>query len=276
MHLIYARFWTKVMYDEGILDFIEPFSVLKNQGMILGANGLKMSKSKGNIVTPDEMVEKYGADALRLYILFMGPFEAELEWNEEGIAGTYRFLKRVWSVVLETAEPPTMEKDDDFISELRYNTARTVKKVTEDVDSFAFNTAVAAMMEFMNFLSANRERAGATGMLWRDSIRKLLILMAPMTPFISDELWERMNFPGDTVCRQEWPSWDENDIVLDTVEIVVQVRGKIRSRIRIDTDASTDEIEKKALSLDRIKEILGGNEPRRVVVVPGKLVNIIP
>ncbi|MCD4774574.1 MAG: leucine--tRNA ligase [Candidatus Aegiribacteria sp.] len=276
MHLIYARFWTKVMYDEGMLDFAEPFSVLKNQGMILGGDGQKMSKSKGNIVTPDEMVEKYGADALRLYILFMGPFEAELDWSEKGIAGTYRFLRRVWSVVHETAEPVPTEQDDDFITELRYNTARTVKKVTEDIDSFAFNTAVAAMMEFVNFLSANRERAGTAGEFWRDSIRKLLVLMAPMTPFISDELWERMNFPGDTVFRWEWPSWDEDDLILDTVEIVVQVRGKIRGRIRIATNASTDEIEKKALSLDRIEEMLGDKEPRRVIVVPGKLVNVIP
>ncbi len=276
MHLIYARFWTKVMFDDGMLDFDEPFSVLKNQGMILGADGQKMSKSKGNIVTPDEMVEKYGADALRLYILFMGPFEAELDWSEEGIAGTYRFLKRVWAVVHETAEPVPMEPDEDFIAELRYFAARTVKKVTEDINSFAFNTGVAAMMEYLNFLSANRERAGAAGSLWKDSIRKLLVLLAPMTPFISDELWERMNFPGDTVAEQEWPSWNEADLVLDTVEIVVQVKGKIRARMRVPSETSADELQKRALSLDRIEELLGGSEPRRVIVVPGKLVNIIP
>jgi len=276
MHLIYARFWTKVMYDEGMLDFTEPFSVLKNQGMILGADGQKMSKSKGNIVTPDEMVEKYGADALRLYILFMGPFEAELEWSEEGIAGTYRFLKRVWSVVHETVDPKPQDRDDDFIAELCYNIARTVKKVTEDMDSFAFNTAVAAMMEFVNFLSANRGKAGASGNIWRDSIRKLLVLLAPMTPFIAEELWERMSFSGDTVIQQEWPSWDENDLVLDSIEMVVQVKGKIRARIRVSPDAPSSEIEKKALSLDRIEEILDGSKPRRVIVVPGKLVNVIP
>ncbi len=276
MHLIYARFWTKVMYDAGLLDFTEPFSVLKNQGMILGADGMKMSKSKGNIVTPDEMVEKYGADALRLYILFMGPFEAELEWSEDGISGTYRFLKRVWSVVLETSEVESTAVDDDFVAKLRYHTARTVKKVTEDMDSFAFNTAVAALMEFVNFLSSGREKAGAAGHLWKDSIRKLLVLLAPMTPFISDELWERLNFPGDTVFKQEWPSWDENDLILNTVEMVVQVKGKIRGRITVNTDAGDDEIKTEALSLLKIKEILGGREPGRVIVVPGKLVNIIP
>jgi leucyl-tRNA synthetase len=206
----------------------------------------------------------------------MGPFEAELEWSEEGISGTYRFLKRVWSVVLETSEVKSSAVDDDFVAKLRYNTVRTVKKVTEDMDSFAFNTAVAALMEFVNFLSSNREKAGSSGHLWNDSIRKLLVLIAPMTPFISDELWERLNFPGDTVFRQEWPSWDENDLILNTVEMVVQVKGKIRGRITINTDAGNDEIEMEALSLLKIKEILGGRKPGRVIVVPGKLVNIIP
>jgi leucyl-tRNA synthetase len=276
MHLIYARFWTKVMYDAGMLDFTEPFPVLKNQGMILGANGQKMSKSKGNIVTPDEMVGKYGADALRLYILFMGPFEAELEWSEDGIAGTYRFLKRVWSVVLETADSATLAPDEDFISRLRFQLARTVKKVTEDMDIFAFNTAVAALMEFVNFLSADRDKAGTCSDLWRDSIRKLLILLAPMTPFLSEELWQKMGFPGETVIMQEWPGWIEEDLMQDTMEMVVQIKGKIRARIAVATGASPEEIRNRALGHERIRSILGGTEPRRVIIVPGRLVNIIP
>lgn len=276
MHLIYARFWTKVMFDAGMLDFTEPFAVLKNQGMILGADGQKMSKSKGNVVTPDEMVEKYGVDALRLYILFMGPFEAELEWSEEGIAGTYRFLKRVWAVINETAGLTVSGEDGDFEAELRFQTARTVKKVTEDIDGFAFNTGVAALMEYVNFLSSNRHRAGSAGELWKDSVRKLLVLLAPMTPFISEELWHRMGFEGDTVFHQEWPEWDEDDLVLDTVEVVVQVRGRIRGRMMISPDASEEEMRRRALALDRVIEILDGSEPRRVIVVPGKLVNIIP
>ncbi|OPL17882.1 MAG: leucine--tRNA ligase [Candidatus Aegiribacteria sp. MLS_C] len=276
MHLIYARFWTKVMYDAGMLDFTEPFAVLKNQGMILGADGQKMSKSKGNVVTPDEMVEKYGVDALRLYILFMGPFEAELEWSEEGIAGTYRFLKRVWTVFTETAGAVTGAEDPDLMAELRYQTARTLKKVTEDIDGFAFNTAVAALMEFVNFLSSSRERAGKAGSLWRESLRRLLVIMAPMTPFMSEELWHRMGFEGDTVFHQPWPYWEEEDLVLDTVEVVVQVRGRIRGRMTVSPEASEDEVRRRALQLDRIVEILDGAEPRRVIVVPGKLVNIIP
>ena len=276
MHLIYARFWTKVMYDAGMLDFTEPFSVLKNQGMILGADGQKMSKSKGNVVTPDEMVEKYGADALRLYILFMGPFEAELEWSEEGIAGTYRFLKRVWTVVCETSGVEPAAVDHRLMEELRYQTARTLKKVTEDIDGFAFNTAVATLMEFVNFLSSSRDRAAEAGELWQDSLRKLLVLLAPMTPFIAEELWHRMDLPGDSVFLQSWPEWNEDDLVRDTVEMVVQVKGRIRGRMTVPTDASEEHMRKCALELDRIEEILQGRPPGRVIVVPGKLVNIIP
>ena len=276
MHLIYARFWTKVMYDAGMLDFTEPFPFLKNQGMILGVDGQKMSKSKGNVVTPDEMVGKYGADALRLYILFMGPFEAELDWSEEGIAGTYRFLKRLWSVVYDTAAVERLPVDREFVRELRYELARMLRKVTLDIDAFAFNTAVASLMEFVNFLSANRDRAGAAGEYWRGSIRQLITVMAPITPFITEEIWHRMGFPGESVFCEEWPCWDECDLVRDTVEMVIQVKGRIRSRIDVDPDASEESIRCLALADGKIQEILDGREPQRVIIVPGKLVNIIP
>ena len=276
MHLIYARFWTKVMFDEGLVNFNEPFPVLKNQGMILGADGQKMSKSKGNVITPDEMVAKYGADALRLYILFMGPFEAELGWSEDGIAGTYRFLKRVWSVVYDTASIARQPVDSTFVRELRYELSRMLKKVSEDIDEFAFNTAVAALMEFVNFLSANRGKAGTAGEFWRGAIRQLVTVMAPMTPFISEEIWHRMGFPGESVFFEEWPCWVESDLELDTVEMVVQVKGKIRARITVTSDATEDSIRQHALAEEKIAEILAGKEPRRVIIVPGKLVNIIP
>jgi len=276
MHLIYARFWTKVLYDAGMVGFIEPFPVLKNQGMILGADGQKMSKSKGNVVTPDEMVRKYGADALRLYILFMGPFEAELAWSEEGIAGTSRFLKRVWSLVYETASVERSETDDAFVREMRRQLARTVRKVTEDVDGFAFNTAVAALMEYVNFLTANRSRAGACREMWRGALRQLVTMLAPMTPFIAEELYRSMGFPGDSVFHQEWPCWSEDDLALETVEIVVQVTGRIRARIVVPAGASDEELTRAALSADKVAELLGGTAPRRVIVVPDKLVNIIP
>jgi leucyl-tRNA synthetase len=244
--------------------------------MLLGADHQKMSKSKGNVVTPDEMAEKYGVDALRLYILFMGPFEAELDWNEEGIPGTWRFLRRLWSLCLETAQPSEGGTDGPLVDELRYQLARTVKKVTLDIDGFQFNTAVAALMEFVNFLSSMRDRAGGTGDLWREAIGKTLVLLAPMAPFVSEELWHRLGYPGTTVHRQEWPSWDEADLAREMIELVVQVAGKIRGRIEVPVDADEESVKAAALALDRITEILDGAEPSRVIVVPGRLVNIIP
>ncbi len=278
MHLLYARFWTKVMYDAGIVGFQEPFEVLLNQGMLLGSDHQKMSKSKGNVVTPDEMAQRYGVDALRLYILFMGPFEAELEWSEEGIAGTYRFLKRVWNLVVETQAAALLPRDADFEKELRYQLARTIRKVTQDVDTFQFNTGVAAMMEFVNFLASEREQAGACLHTWREALRSLLVMLAPMTPFISEELGRSCGFvrEGETIHRTAWPEWVEADLARETVELAIQVAGRVRARLVVPVDAPDDEVGKAALAVDRIREILGGKEPRRVLVVPGRLVNIIP
>ncbi|MCD4706908.1 MAG: leucine--tRNA ligase [Candidatus Sabulitectum sp.] len=277
MHLIYARFWTKVMYDAGMLDFTEPFTCLKNQGMLISYDHQKMSKSKGNVVTPDEMVVKYGADALRLYIIFMGPFEAEIEWSEEGLAGTYRFVKRIWNLFLETADLKGIETDKAFDKELRYEFARTIKKVTEDMDGLQFNTAVAAMMEFLNFLSVNRGKAASAAGTWRKAQKDFLTVLAPAAPFVTDELWHVLGFGSrnETIHTQPWPVWNKGDIVKDTVEIVIQIKGKIRDRISVPAGASTEEIEQIALSREKIRDYLKGSIPRRVIVVPGRLVNII-
>lgn len=277
MHLIYARFWTKVMFDEGMLNFTEPFSCLKNQGMLLSYDHQKMSKSKGNVITPDEMVVKYGADALRLYIIFMGPFDAEIEWSEEGIAGTYRFVKRIWSLFNETAEIESASSDEAFEKELKYELARTVKKVTADIDSFQFNTAVAAMMEFLNFLSANRSRAAGAAESWRKAQKDFLVILAPCAPFISEDLWHSLGFgeSEETIHNQKWPEWVESDLEQDTIEMVVQIKGRIRDRIVVSADASKEDIEKIALGSDKVQSLLQGTEPRRIIVVPGRLVNII-
>ena len=274
MHLIYARFWTKVMYDAGMVDFSEPFTCLKNQGMLLSYDHQKMSKSRNNVVTPDEVVEKYGADALRLYILFMGPFEAELEWSEEGISGTYRFVRRIWSLfqhpVIPAESAPRLRK------EIRHHLAKTVKKVTEDIDSFQFNTAVASMMEFINFMASIRERAGSAEEEWNRARRDFLVLLAPMAPFIAEELWQRLEYPGETVHNNSWPGVCEDDLEQETVEIAVQIKGKLRDRITVPSGAGKEELEALALASPRVTQILGGNSPRRVIVVPGSLVNIIP
>ena len=279
MHLIYARFWTKVMFDAGLLNFKEPFTVLKNQGMLLSYDHQKMSKSKGNVITPDEMVVKYGADALRLYIVFMGPFEAEIEWSEDGIAGTHRFVKRIWNLFTETKNIKSDGRDESFENELKFLHAKTVKKVTEDINSFQFNTAVASMMEFLNFLSANRKKASSAKETWCNVQAEFLTILAPMAPFIAEELWHELGFgdstKNETIHEQNWPIWVAEDLVQDTVEIVVQVKGKIKDRITVPTNASKDEIEQIALGRERIIKILNGAAPRRVIIVPGRLVNII-
>ena len=281
MHLIYARFWTKVMFDAGMLNFKEPFSVLKNQGMLLSYDHQKMSKSKGNVITPDEMVVKYGADALRLYIIFMGPFEAEIEWSEDGIAGTHRFVKRIWNLFLETGIIESGEADESFAKELKFLHAKTVKKVTEDINSFQFNTAVAAMMEFLNFLSANRKKASSAKETWRKVQAEFLTILAPMAPFIAEDLWHELGFgkteenEKHTIHNQSWPAWVAEDLVQDSIEIVVQVKGKIKDRISVPANASKEEIEQIALGRERIIKLLNGAAPRRVIVVPGRLVNII-
>jgi leucyl-tRNA synthetase len=274
MHLIYARFFTKVMYDSGMVDFQEPFATLKNQGMLLSYDHQKMSKSKGNVITPDEVVARYGADALRLYILFMGPFEAELEWSEEGISGTYRFVRRVWKLFLSDREPAP--RDESLGREIRRRLAKTVKKVTDDVDTFQFNTAVAALMEFINFLAARRDRAGAALEEWNAARKDFLVLLAPMAPFIAEEIWQRLGLPGETVHRAPWPSARPEDLHQDTVEMAIQFTGRVRCRMTVPSDAGEGEITEMALSHPRVVELLQGREPRRVVVVPGSLVNIIP
>jgi leucyl-tRNA synthetase len=277
MHLIYARFWTKVMYDAGMLDFTEPFACLKNQGMLLSYDHQKMSKSRGNVVTPDEMVLKYGADALRLYVIFMGPFEAEIEWSEDGIAGTYRFVKRIFSLFQETADIANEKTDEVFDRQLRYELARTVKKVTGDIDGFQFNTAVAAMMEFINFLSANRGKASSAGGTWRRAQKDFLTLLAPAAPFIAEELWHLLDFGGDgeTVHTQSWPLCIQEDLITDTVEIAVQINGKVKDRILVPSDASSGEIERLAQNLEKVRAYFKETVPKRVIVVPGRLVNII-
>ncbi len=274
MHLLYARFWTKVMYDAGLVHFDEPFLRLKNQGMMLGADGRKMSKSLGNVVTPDEMASRYGADALRLYLLFIGPFEADVTWQETGIAGVYRFVKRVWYLALESLEegypegPPRAERD------FRYQLHRTIKKVSLDIDNFEFNTAVAALMEFVNYLYSVRDRRHELGHLWREGIECLLRLLAPMAPFIADELWERLGNTG-SVHDQPWLTWDEGALRRSSVLVVVQVDGKVRDKVSVAAGSSKEEVLNVALASPLVARHLNGRPPARVVYVQDRLLSLV-
>jgi len=275
MHLLYARFWTKVMFDEGMVGFVEPFTVLKNQGMMLGEDGRKMSKSLGNVVTPDEMIEKYGTDALRLYILFMGPFEVDLAWSETGIAGIHRFLKRVWVLVSETGfDVPLDEIDEKARKDLLFQLNRTMKKVSNDIDDLEFNTGVAALMEFVNYLYGIRDKRVSVGDTWRESLRSLIHLLAPMTPFISEELWQHMGERG-SIHECPWPEWDEKALNRDEVLIVVQVNGKVRDKITVGAESSESKVLEVALQSEVVRRHLGYRDPDKVIYVRGRLLSLV-
>ena len=275
MHLLYARFWTKVLADAGLIDFREPFPRLRSQGILHAADGKRMSKSRGNVVTPDEVVERYGADILRLYLLFMAPFERDVFWDEEGIAGVERFLQRMWRLCQVqgrkgTDAPGSREaaKQDKV---LRRAIHRTVQRVTEDIDAFKFNTAIAALMEFTNTLTAYQQGPSpvfqeATGMLVR--------LLAPFAPHIAEELWERQGGQF-SVNQQSWPTYDPGLARDETITMVIQINGKVRARIVVPADIDDEQAQAEALKTDRIKRLLNGKDPTKVIVVPRRLVNLI-
>jgi leucyl-tRNA synthetase len=282
MHLLYARFWTKVLADAGMLHFREPFPRLRSQGIVHAADGKRMSKSRGNVVTPDEVVARYGADVLRIHLLFMAPFERNVNWDEEGIAGAERFLQRVWRLCGST--PTSGAAVDGATSEenaLRRRLHKTIQKVTDDIEALKFNTALAALMEFSNALAAHRNAWGATP-AFQESSGVLIRLLAPFAPHVAEELWEmRQTGPqidrnGPTsVHRQPWPTYDPALAVDETITLVIQVNGKVRDRIQVPAGITEPEARRQALSSEKVQRHLDGNPPRQVIVVPGTLVNVV-
>ncbi|WP_124727870.1 leucine--tRNA ligase [Staphylospora marina] len=277
LHLLYARFFTKVLYDAGMIHVQEPFNNLLTQGMVL-KDGAKMSKSKGNVVSPLEIIDKYSADTARLFILFAAPPERELDWNDAGVEGSHRFLNRVWRLVTKNLhlferEIPVVAEPGSEAKELRRLLNRTVKKVTHDVaERNHFNTAISAIMELVNGLSDYPESADRA--VFKEALEKLVLLLAPFVPHITEELWSLMGKEG-SIHRAAWPTWDESALVLDEVEIVVQINGKVRDKLVVPVNATREEVEQQALSTGRIRELLEGKTIRKVIVVPGKLVNIV-
>ncbi len=268
LHLLYARFWHKFLYDLGVVPTKEPFQKLYNQGMILGEGNEKMSKSKGNVVNPDDIVYSHGADTLRLYEMFMGPLDASIAWNENGLDGARRFLDRVWRLVIneETGETAAkiVDKETPELDKV-YN--ETVKKVTEDFESLLFNTGISQLMVFVNESYKAQE-------VNKTYIENFVKLLSPVAPHIAEELWDKLG-NNDTLAYEEWPSYDETKLVEDTVEIVLQVNGKVKNKLEIARDLSKDETEEIALADEKIKAELEGKTVRKVIVVPQKLVNIV-
>ncbi len=267
LHLLYARFWHKFLYDIGVVPTKEPFQKLFNQGMILGENNEKMSKSKGNVVNPDDIIKSHGADTLRLYEMFMGPLEASIAWSTNGLDGSRRFLDRVWRLFIEENGEMNPKITNSSAEGLEKVYHQTVKKVTEDYEGLRFNTAISQMMVFINDAYKATE-------LPREYMEGFVKLLSPVAPHLAEELWEKLGHSG-TVTYEAWPTFDESKLVENEVEIVVQVNGKLRAKLLVPTTASKEELESIAMSDDSVKEQIEGKTVRKVVVVPGKLVNIV-
>lgn len=267
LHLLYARFWHKVLYDLGVVPTKEPFQKLYNQGMILGEGNEKMSKSKGNVINPDDIVASHGADTLRLYEMFMGPLDAAITWSEKGLDGSRRFLDRVWRLIItdENSINKKIVDSNDHSLDKVYN--QTVKKVTEDFDTLSFNTAISQLMVFINECYKTNE-------VYKPYIEGFVKMLAPIAPHIGEELWNRLGHEN-TITYQPWPTFDESLLVDDEVEIVVQVNGKVRAKINIPKDLSKEEMQNLALSNDNVKMSIEGKEVKKVIAVPQKLVNIV-
>ncbi|HSX34574.1 MAG TPA: leucine--tRNA ligase [Candidatus Saccharimonadales bacterium] len=276
MHLLYARMWTKVMQDEGLIDFGEPFKKLRNQGMILAPDGAKMSKSKGNTIEPDGLIEQgYGADAIRIMELFIGPWNQMAAWSVEGMGGSFRFLQRVWGLAQDVAATPEAADTVDA-TELQRIFHRATKKVTDDLENMNFNTAIAAMMEAINglYTAKNTIPLQQAAHTWRAGMQTFLQLLSPFAPHITDELWAEFGHQ-DSIHISEWPSYDEKYLISDTMTIAVQVNGKVRAQIEVPSSAGQEDVVAAAQKDDKIAGYVSGKEIRKTIYVPGKLVSFV-
>ncbi|TFD98166.1 leucine--tRNA ligase [Jeotgalibacillus sp. R-1-5s-1] len=266
LHLLYARFWHKVLYDIGVVPTKEPFQKLFNQGMILGENNEKMSKSKGNVVNPDEIIRSHGADTLRVYEMFMGPLEASVAWSENGLDGARRFLDRVWRLLVTENGELSAKVTDAPNADLEKVYHQTVKKVTEDIEGIRFNTAISQLMVFVN-------DAYKADTIPAEYVKGFVQMLSPFAPHLAEELWEKVG--SGELSYAAWPTFDESKLVDNEVEIVVQINGKLKQKMMIARDASREEMEKVALEEEAIKSAVEGKTIRKVIAVPGKLVNIV-
>ncbi len=273
MHLIYTRFFTKVMRDIGLVGFDEPMKVLRNQGIILGEDGEKMSKSRGNVVSPDELVEEYGADTVRGYLMFGWRWDQGGPWDPQGIQGVYRWLHRIWTLVLEPSEVDD-DPTDEQLADLQRATHQTIRSVTDDMEAFSFNTAIARLMEFTNTLQKAKRTAVYGTDAWDEAIETLLLLLAPACPFISEDLWGRIG-GAYSIHERSWPEFDPDLAAEEMITLVVQVNGKLRARMDVPADISEDEAKEAALADENVQRHLDDRDVKRLIYVPGRLVNVV-
>jgi len=274
MHLLYARFWTKVMFDEGLINFKEPFTALRNQGMILAPDGNKMSKSKGNTIEPDDLISNgYGADSIRILELFLGPWDQSVNWSTEGLSGTYKFLQRVWNITtknLDAFKSKEMHADKEI--EMLKN--KLVMKVTKDIEKMSFNTAIAAMMQFVNEMYLIEAKGDFSKFSFAAALSDLLLVLAPFAPHITEELWHDIG-NKESIHLQNWPKYDVKLTQSEKVKLVVQINGKLRDLIEAENNLTDEQIQQLAMNSEKVKPHLSGKTLKKVIVVKNKLVNFV-
>jgi len=272
MHLLYTRFFTKAMREMGLVPFDEPALALRNQGMVLGEDGEKMSKSRGNVIAPDALVRQYGADTVRAYIMFFAKWDQGGPWNSDGIKGPNRLLHDVWDIAQEEYKAGKVDSTADRALQRKLH--QVISKVTEDLETFSFNTAVAALMELRNELQEARRNSNVSESTWNEVVNSLLLLLAPIAPHISEELWSRRG-GAYSIHQQPWPAWDEETAREDSVTVVVQINGKVRDRFEAPVGTADETLQIMALAQENVQRQLEGQAPRKVIVVKGQLVNIV-
>lgn len=281
LHLLYSRFYTKVLRDLGMLALDEPFSNLLTQGMVI-KDGAKMSKSLGNIVDPDDMIQQFGADTVRVFMLFAAPVQKDLDWSDEGIEGAYRFLNRLWRLVSDAYSQikdfkntkPDLTQISESAREFLIKVHKTIKKVSDDLERFQFNTAIAAIMELLNETARFKPDGGNDTVVLREAVEALVRLLYPIAPHIAEELWESLGYE-ETLVDKPWMEWDREILESAAITVVVQVNGKVRSQVTMDSDSDQEEMKEAALSDEKVKNYIADKEIKKVIVVPKKLVNIV-
>ena len=275
MHLLYSRFFAKALRDMGIVDFDEPFLRLYNQGVILGEDHEKMSKSRGNVVNPDDVVSQLGADAVRCFLMFIGPWDQGGPWSDVGINGVARWLNRVWAIVeRDPADLDAAPNDEGSVRDTQRLLHQTIRKCHADLDRFKFNTAIASLMELVNHLSKVWAEASIDSATWRDSMEKFLLVLAPIAPHVAEELWERTGH-GYSIHQQQFPKWDDELAAAEKITLVVQVNGKVRDRIEVPVDIDESTAQELALASEKVRVFIDGKTVNKAIYVPGRLVNVV-
>ena len=269
LHLLYSRFWHHVLFDLGLVSTKEPFKKLYNQGMILGDDGTKMSKSRGNVINPEEIIDEYGADSMRLYEMFMGPLNKSKPWSTKGLQGCYRFINKLWSVIINEEGNLSSKIKDDIKpdNETLFIHHQTIKKLGDDIENLHFNTAVSQLMIYSNHMQK-------CDSISKNLIKELVIIIAPFVPHLAEELWSILG-NKDSISYQEWPSYDESLIQLDNVTIAVQVNGKLRANIEVPKDSAEDFVVSEALSLENVKKFTSLGSIVKTIHVPNRLLNFV-